>query len=263
MLTSIFELAKSLLSLVGNFWWIIALAIAIVLFKSFVLPKLKGKSGERRVASVLNKLPKEKYVTINDLIIKDEKGLHQIDHLVISLYGIFVIETKNYKGIVYGNEYEDYWTQNIYGNRSKFKNPIHQNYGHLKTIETLLKDKYDVPVFPIVAFSSNCKLKTKTTKSTVLYINEVKHFIESVSVAEKISFEEMQNILNLINSSKTSGAKAKKEQINDAKTKKQEVEQKISLGICPRCGGKLVERNGKYGPFVGCSNYPKCRFILK
>ena len=33
-------------------------------------------------------------------------------------------------------------------------------------------------------------------------------------------------------------------------------------GICPRCGGQMVERNGKYGRFYGCSNYPKCRFVL-
>lgn len=31
--------------------------------------------------------------------------------------------------------------------------------------------------------------------------------------------------------------------------------------ICPKCGGKLVKRKGKYGEFIGCSNYPKCHFI--
>lgn len=263
MLSTIIELIKAFISLFAEIWWAVALAVALALFRGLVLPKLKGKAGEKRVAAILNKLPNEKYITINDLIVKDENGSHQIDHLVVSTYGIFVIETKNYKGIIYGNEYEDYWTQNIYGNRSKFKNPIHQNYGHFKVIETLLKNKYDVPIFAIVAFSSNGKLRVKSTKSTVLYINEIKNYIESVSTEEKISVEEMRNILDTLNSAKTSGAQAKKEHVAEAKQKKQEVEQKISLGICPRCGGNIVERSGKYGSFIGCDNFPKCRFILK
>lgn len=36
----------------------------------------------------------------------------------------------------------------------------------------------------------------------------------------------------------------------------------IRNGICPECGGKLVIRNGKFGPFYGCSNYPKCKFTI-
>jgi ssDNA-binding Zn-finger/Zn-ribbon topoisomerase 1 len=39
-------------------------------------------------------------------------------------------------------------------------------------------------------------------------------------------------------------------------------QKELDKGICPRCGGKLVERNGQYGRFLGCSNYPKCKFIL-
>ena len=30
--------------------------------------------------------------------------------------------------------------------------------------------------------------------------------------------------------------------------------------ICPKCGGRLVKRKGKYGEFIGCSNYPKCHY---
>jgi len=33
--------------------------------------------------------------------------------------------------------------------------------------------------------------------------------------------------------------------------------------ICLRCGSQLVERNGKYGKFIGCSNYPNCKYTSK
>lgn len=49
------------------------------------------------------------------------------------------------------------------------------------------------------------------------------------------------------------------EHVNNIKMQKWNVEH----GICPRCGGTLVLRNGKYGEFLGCSNYPKCKFIKK
>jgi len=32
--------------------------------------------------------------------------------------------------------------------------------------------------------------------------------------------------------------------------------------LCPKCGGKLVERTGKFGPFYGCSNFPKCKYTI-
>lgn len=37
----------------------------------------------------------------------------------------------------------------------------------------------------------------------------------------------------------------------------------VRAGICPRCGGELVRRNGKYGEFIGCSNFPRCRYTQK
>ena len=78
----------------------------IILFALFVVgiiafrilqPKIKGYLGERSVAVILSFLPFDKYKIINDILIKSNDRTIQIDHLVISLYGIFVIETKNYK----------------------------------------------------------------------------------------------------------------------------------------------------------------------
>ena len=66
-------------------------------FKVFV-PDVKGFIGEKTVASELDRLPSEEYRILNDVLISFGSGSSQIDHIVISIYGIFVIETKNYKG---------------------------------------------------------------------------------------------------------------------------------------------------------------------
>ena len=77
--------------------------------------KIKGWYGEKNVSNKLSYLDPQKYVTLNDILIKNDKGSSsQIDHLVISIYGIFVIETKNYKGWIFGNEKSEKWLQVIY-----------------------------------------------------------------------------------------------------------------------------------------------------
>ena len=56
---------------------------------------------------------------------------------------------------------------------------------------------------------------------------------------------------------------SRNEHVQNIKTTIKETEEKIQNNICPKCGGKLVERNGKYGKFIGCSNYPNCKYTDK
>ncbi len=97
---------------------LILLLVGGLVFLKIKMPAIKGRLGEKSVAAVLSFLPKDEYIVLNDMMFG--AGIHttQIDHIVISIHGIFVIETKNYKGWIYGNSNNEYWTQNIYGNKS-------------------------------------------------------------------------------------------------------------------------------------------------
>ena len=77
---------------------IIALFFLMSCFVNSSNPDIIGKKGEGKVSKILSYLPKDKYIVINDILIEYEHGTIQIDHVVVSMYGIFVIETKNYKG---------------------------------------------------------------------------------------------------------------------------------------------------------------------
>ncbi|MBS4955798.1 MAG: NERD domain-containing protein [Clostridium sp.] len=92
---------------------LIILLVVIVLIVKFKSPNIKGSIGERKVSKALNTLDNNEYKIINNLMIITDRGTTQIDHVVISVYGIFVIETKNYKGLIFGNEYDDNWKQVI------------------------------------------------------------------------------------------------------------------------------------------------------
>lgn len=148
--------------LLSQLWWLILLAAALALFKVFK-PLLKGKMGEFTV-SVQAKLylDKEKYILLNDCTLPDAQNkTTQIDHILLSPYGIFVIETKNYKGWIFGSAYQKIWTQKIYKKSFKFQNPLHQNYKHQKVLETVLTDIVEPElIHSIVVFMPDCEFKT-------------------------------------------------------------------------------------------------------
>lgn len=116
------------------------LGIALKLF----YPKFRGIMGEFWVRKELEKLPKNKYTILNNIMLSDDFGTHQIDHIVLSNYGIFVIETKNYYGLIKGRDHDKNWCQFLGKRKYYFLNPIHQNYGHIKALSNLLNldEKY-------------------------------------------------------------------------------------------------------------------------
>ena len=126
--------------LFSTFWWMILIAVGLGILKAYK-PVLKGKFGEFAVSIHAKKYLTEDYILLNNCTLPDEQcGTTQIDHILLSPYGIFIIETKNYKGWIFGGERQKMWTQKIFKNSYKFQNPLHQNYKHQKVLETVLSD---------------------------------------------------------------------------------------------------------------------------
>lgn len=223
---------------------------------------IKGSAGESAVHRVLSTLPCDRYFVYNDILLPNKNDTAQIDHIVVSIYGIFVIETKSYNGWIYGNDESEFWTQNLYGKKYNFKNPIKQNYGHVKTIEDLLSFYKGVKVVPIIAFSPESVLKTNVKSCPVVYYPDIPFIIYQYKDFI-IDFKEISNIINLIMLYNIRSKEGRIKHVQYAKSTANAVYEKIHFGICPRCGSQLINRTGEYGEYVGCSNYPKCRFTVK
>jgi len=238
----------------------IVVFIGLIILLRIIFPS-KGKVGEKRVSHKLDKLPEDKYRVLNNVILPTQSGTNQIDHIVVSVYGIFVIETKFYSGWIFGGENSEYWTQNIYGNKYQLYNPVLQNGGHVRTLLRLLKEYGDLPIFPIVAFSPQADLHINTTNACVVYWNQLYATIRRYS-RERLSMEQVRAICRAIESSRLSSEEKENMKLHNENVHKTvfKKEESLSSGRCPRCGGKLVLRDGKYGKFYGCSNYPRCRF---
>jgi predicted RNA-binding Zn-ribbon protein involved in translation (DUF1610 family) len=236
-------------------------SISVFLYKIY-LPRIKGAKGEYYVARRLRKLNRKKYKIFNDIYIKINGRSTQIDHLVISIYGIFVIETKNFKGWIHGSENSEYWTQSFYKKKTKFRNPIKQNWAHIYFLKNVLSNFKQVEYHPIIVFSGTAKLKNIYSNIPVLYKHKLLKTIKQKRIPN-LSIEQVEDIVIQLNKFIINDKKEKKEHIKYVRKNIIERRKNIKSLICPNCGGKLVIRKGKYGKFYGCSSFPKCKFSKK
>ncbi|MDO8659823.1 MAG: nuclease-related domain-containing protein [Candidatus Parcubacteria bacterium] len=162
------------------FYFIIFFVIVMVAVPFLIkwrLPYFIGRGGEKFVTKKLLQLDSTNYKVLNDLLLPSNGRLDttQIDHVVVSNYGIFCIETKAYQGWIFGEANQEYWTQVIYRHKERFYNPLRQNYAHVKAVEELIKLKYpEARVFSLVAFPDADKLKITGTDSVGFAYDVVK-----------------------------------------------------------------------------------------
>ena len=107
----------------------------------------KGKFGEFSINRFLKRISfKDKGILYKNIIIVLDNNSHQIDHILVSKKGIFVVETKNYSGTIYGSDYQKEWTQvfNFGKQKYKFYSPVRQNYTHVEVLNKILEDNYNI-----------------------------------------------------------------------------------------------------------------------
>lgn len=256
---------------------IIILVVALFIYLAWYnSAKQKGKRGEMRVSAILSQLSDE-YTILNDLVFRTEKGTTQIDHLVVSKYGIFTIETKNYRGEIYGDDNRKEWTQLIvtevtyakkwwktytYVTKNRFYNPVKQSVGHAFRIKELLSVFPHVKIVPIVVFTGDAILSYVESKNHVVYEENLLDVIDGYKTTY-LTDNDVQAVLAILTSNNIRETVSDRQHVKNLRTAAREVNATINSGICPKCGGHLIGRNGKYGTFYGCSNYPKCRFTTQ
>ncbi|WP_319406291.1 nuclease-related domain-containing protein [uncultured Desulfosarcina sp.] len=147
---------------------ILMLCFPVILILSFLkTPWFKGVCGEFYV-HVLAKihLNKDKYHVLRNVTLPTTDGTTQIDHIIVSEYGVFVIETKNMKGWIFGGTHQRQWTQKIFKYTNKFQNPIHQNYKHVETLKSIL-ELNDRQIFSVVVFVGSSTFKTDMPENVI------------------------------------------------------------------------------------------------
>jgi hypothetical protein len=241
------------------FVFIIVIVIAIKIF----LPDIKGGVGEGLVNLAAKfRLDPDVYHLLKDVTIPSKTGTTQIDHVIVSKFGLFVIETKNYKGWIYADAKDAKWTQVNFKQKHRFQNPLRQNYAHICALSELLKLPKD-KIIGVVCFMGDAKFKTPVPEGVFLegrYVNHIQSFHTPV-----FSEAEVADMIQKIESGRLErGFKTNQQHVQrlEARLKPSTSEPK-----CPKCGAAMVLRTAKKGAntgnqFWGCSTYPACRTIL-
>jgi restriction system protein len=241
-----------------HFWWIIPIAVIVGLLK---VPAVKGYVGELVVRLMAHLfLDKTTYHRLHNVTVRTPDGTTQIDHVFVSRYGVFVLETKNMTGWIFGGEHQAQWTQQIYKQTFKFQNPLRQNYKHTKALEAALQVPAET-IHSVVTFVGGSTFKTEMPSNVTNgagFISYIKSFRTSVFTAEQVS----ALVLQLQSERLAPTFATHREHVLHLK-------QRSDPGagrLCPKCGSALVLRTVKSGEraghkFWGCSTYPKCRVI--
>ncbi len=243
--------------------YVLIALFVVVLFVGFLIwrrawrRRRRGKQGESEVAHILGGNVKGKQYVLNNLLFEREGQSCQIDHVLINEGGIWVIETKNLSGVIRGDEASHDWEQILRGGelRHTFYNPVKQNSKHIIQLQKALKAG---DVFQnVVVFLHNADIRNVSAKE-VCSVSELKTVLSrrtnvSLSSSERKGY--YQKLKKLKRGSKIS----ERQHVRNIKAKKK----LIKKGICPRCGGKLLRREGKEGSYLECSAFPKCKFNTK
>ena len=241
---------KLTLGLLANPLMFLAVLIVIIYFAFG--KKIIGWFGEHWTRKALKNLPKE-YIMLNNVFIYVDNYTHEIDHVIVSPYGIFSIETKQYNGYFTGDKYDKKWVRHVGRKKYYYNNPIRQNYGHVKSLSKLLNISDD-KIYNVVCIPSTAKLQINHDGELVRY-DTVRDKILSY---DKVVIGNVDEIVDKIKNANIKDERLMKEHINRIRKEKIGDSNK-----CPKCGGELVKRNGKYGNFIGCSNYPRCKYTKK
>ena len=241
-------------------WWLLPLVLLAALLQSAAF---KGAFGEKLVKSSAHWLLKEpEYLHFHNVIVPTPDGTTQIDHIFVSAYGIFVVETKNLRGWIFGGENDATWTQKLYKKTARFQNPLRQNYKHVKALESLLHlapDKFH----SVVVFVGDSTFKTPMP-ANVTYGGGFIGFIKSKSNV-LLTQSEVDAIVESLGTLQKGSSRAEtKQHVETLKSRADPT----STRLCPKCGSRMVVRTAKTGKnpgsqFWGCSQFPKCRITQR
>jgi restriction system protein len=217
------------------------------------LRQIEGWFGEKCIATSLFLGLGQDYIRFNNLIIPGADGTTQIDHVILSTHGIFVVETKNYHGWISGTADDATWLAKHPLRTNTFQNPLRQNYRHIKALMAFL----DLPeeCFISIVYFVGCCYFTNTLPNNVInkgIIDYIQSFNQPKLIPQDVN-ESSRRLFNLQLHPITF-----KEHLNSLEERHTRTEK------CPSCGHNLIIRQNKLGgTFVGCTGYPRCHYSRK
>lgn len=249
-----------LITAIERVWWLIPLVLLVLALR---VPVVKGYLGELLVRFQIRlMLDKATYRRVHNVTLVTADGTTQIDHVILSPFGLFVLETKNMRGWIFGNEHQAQWTQKIYRYTTRFQNPLRQNYKHVKAIEALLQVPPET-IHSVVTFVGNSTFKTTMPPNVTIgagAITYIKSFRQAVFTPSQVT-----GFVQALQSGRLAPTLA------THRDHVRHLEHRLGPNTsrrCHKCGSPMVLRTIKGTSKAGqqywaCSTFPKCGAIQR
>ena len=134
-----------------------------------------------------------------------------------------------------------------------------QSLSHTRALNRILKDWPTLKVVPFVVFTGDAIIDDVSSMYHVIYDTQLLATIQSYDTP-CITDADLQSVVSRLSQKNIRELVDDNAHVSNVYAAKANFNNKVASGICPRCGGTLVQRNGRYGSFYGCYNYPRCRF---
>ena len=234
----------------------------------------KGIRGESEIATILYRAINNGlygFVLQNVYVPKADGGTTEVDTILVCTNGIYVLESKNFFGWIFGDDTHKYWTVTLYAGKNwlglkrtekhRFYNPIWQNETHVNCIRRIVGS--EIPITSVIVFSNRSEFKkvVNNSNSLIMHTSEFRHFAKGIRTtqSDRLSVNRVNDIYARLSNFRDLSGEKKQSHIRYIN------EQRKNISTCPRCGGKLVVRTARKGAnagsqFLGCENYPKCKY---
>ena len=238
----------------------ILIVIASAILRS---PRMKGRSGEARVnRRIAPKGDDDAHILMRDVTLPTARGTTQIDHIMLTPGAIFVVETKNMAGWIFGGADQARWTQTLGRRKTQFQNPLRQNHKHVLAV----RDVLGIPLEHIenlAVFVGDAWPKTAMPETVFWSPRALKRHLDAPRAAV-FTPADIAAFKTALDAARFEPGRAT--DMAHIQSRKADTHARGKNGTaCPRCGGDMVRRESrKTGEaFLGCRSFPGCRGIRK
>ncbi len=211
----------------------------------------KEEIAKYKLEVAFTQLPRT-FKLISDFLLWTEDGYRQIHHLLISPYGLFIIEGFNLAGLIVGDGEDSVWVQKITWRVKTFPNPLLENQKTINLLREKAKIDESVPFFSYVTFSRRCKLKV--IWGTVFYDTDLLDYLEQLLLNRSpvLTEEEVDELYERLAKLNIRDLQIRQEQF--ARKRREVIRQRPSRGNlrCHICQKPISERLARY-----CLNRPE------
>jgi len=221
-----------------------------------------GPKGEYLTYCALRNVKGYKKFLFNCYVPKETGGYNEIDLIMLHRSGVYVFESKNRSGLIYGSEQDKFWTQKLQSGRTEsFLNPIKQNNAHIKQLLHFRPKLSEGAVHSVIVFGEHCELKKINLaghRHIIVKCGRLRGTIEPMLKKKILTRRKIRRLYKQLYPQTQLSPQEKQ-------AHRQRVADIAEGRVCPFCGSLLVLRTARDtgNQFMGCGSFPACKYTAK